>query len=135
MIDSIARYVGGRVLTAVLAVSGIVVIVWYWRLEPQTRADLWGGIRDGLIWLAFVCAMPWALFFVPPRVVRAESNAVSAATLLAYLAADAAVALYLAGGVPSGAWQRALMLVGFLFAAVYNLVVCEFLAARSEDSC
>ena len=48
--------------------------------------------------------------------------------------ADLAFALYLAGGRTGGQWQTGLMIVGLLVAAVYNFVVCEFLADRSEES-
>lgn len=134
MIESIAKYVGGKVLMAVLGVASIIVIIWYWRLQPGERAELWSLARGALAWMAFVAVLPWALFFVPARVVRAESNAASAGALAAYLLVDVLFALYLTGGSFGTRVQTAAMVVGFLFAAVYNFVVCEFLAQRSEDS-
>jgi hypothetical protein len=133
MIGAIAKYVGGRTLTAVLGVSAVLIIIWYWRLPLEARAELWSTVRGALIWIGFVAALPWALFFVPPRVVRAESNLISGLTLVAYLAADVLFALYLTQGSVGSHWQTGLMLIGFLCAAVYNFVVCEFLAERSEE--
>lgn len=134
MIGAIAQYVGGKVLTAALVVTTALVVIWYWRLPLESRDALWATARAALIWIGFVAILPWALFFVPPMVVRAESNVISALALLGFLAADVGFALYLTGGRFGGAWQSGIMLVGFLTAGVYNFVVCEFLAARSEDS-
>ncbi len=134
MIDGLAKYVGGKVLAAVLTVAAILIIIWYWRLTPGDRAAMWGTVRAALVWSGLVAALPWALFFVPARVVRAESNLASAAMLAGYLAADVVLAFCLAGGVPASGWRKGIMILGFLCAAVYNLVVCEFLAQRAEDS-
>ncbi len=134
MIEGIAKFVGGKVLTAILAVAVVLVVIWYWRLPAESRAALWGGVRGGLIWLGFVLVLPWALFFVPAKVVRADSNFISGLALFGYLLVDVAFALYLTGGTFGGGWQRALMCVGFLVAAVYNFVSCDFLARRSEES-
>ena len=134
MNNGLAKYIGGKVLAAVLTVAAVVIIIWYWRLAPEARAAMWGMVRGALVWSGFVAVLPWALFFIPARVVRAESNAASAVMLVAYLAADLAAALYLMGGFPRPGWPRGIVAVGLLCAAVYNFVVCEFLARRGEDS-
>lgn len=134
MIQGMAKYVGGKVLTAILVVACALVVIWYWRLDPADREALWSMVSGVLIWLAFVAMLPWALFFVPSLVVKAESNAVSALTLLGYLAVDVAVALLLTGGHWGTSWQTLLMCVGFLAAGVYNFLVCDFLARRAEDA-
>jgi hypothetical protein len=134
MFQGLAKSVGGKLLTAVLAVASILVLVWYWRLAPEARAEIWSMARGALIWLGFVVVLPWALFFLPARVVRAENNWISALTLFAYLALDIGFALYLTGGRMGEAWQKGAMILGFLIAAVYNFAVCEFLAQRADDS-
>jgi len=134
MIEAAARYVGGKTLGALLTVASILVIIWYWRQAPEDRDALWAMVRGTLIWLGFVAVFPWALFFVPARVARAESNLVSAALLAGYLAVEVVFALYLTGGRTGNTWQKAALILGFLCAAVYNFVVCEFLAGRSEDA-
>jgi len=134
MIEGVGRYVGGKMLTAILAVASVLVIVWYWRLPEDARAALWTTVRGALIWAGFVAVLPWALFFVPTLVVRAENNWVSAAALLGYLLADIGFALYLTGGETGSRWQTGAMLVGFALAGIYNFVVCDFLADRSEES-
>jgi hypothetical protein len=54
--------------------------------------------------------------------------------LIGFLAVDVGLALYLAGGKVTQGWQWIALLLGFLCAALYNFVVCEFLARRAEDS-
>ncbi len=134
MFQGLAKSIGGKLLSAVLGVASILVVVWYWRLPPEARAQIWEMARGALIWLGFVIVLPWALFFVPARVVRAESNWISALTLLIYLGLDMAFALYLTGGRMGAGWQTGAMILGFLIAAVYNLAVCEFLAQRADES-
>lgn len=134
MIEAIAKHVSGKIITAILAVTVILIIIWYWRLEPAARAALWMSVRLALVWIGLAAALPWALFFVPPLVLKAESNLASALALLGYLLVDVLLALWLAGwGVESTlAW--AVMILGFACAGVYNLLVCEFLAERAEDT-
>ena len=134
MFGGLGKYVGGKVLGAILTVAGILVIIWYLRLAPGSKDAMWSMIRGGLLWLGLAAALPWALFFVPAKVVRLESNAASALMLVGYLLADLAFAVYLIGSVPGGGWSRAIVVLGLLCAAVYNLIVCEFLAERAEDA-
>jgi hypothetical protein len=134
MIEWLGKYVGGKVITAVLVVVSAVVVIWYWRLPPGDRAALWSMARGALIWLAMVLVLPWALFFMPAWAVRKERNWISAVLLLAYLAVDVVFAFYLAGWRAGSSWQRGALLVGFAVAGFYNFVVCEYLAQRSDES-
>jgi hypothetical protein len=93
---------------------------------------LWHVIRLVLVWLGFVAVWPWALFFVPPLVLRTESNLSSAIMLLAYLLVDVVVAFWLGGWHISGALTWVVLLAGLLAAGVYNFIVCEYLAGRAE---
>lgn len=132
MIQAIAKYVGGKVLTAVLVVTVAMVVVWYWRMDPAARAAMWHSVRMVLLWVGLAAALPWATFFVPPLVVKAESNLVSGLALAAYVAVDAVLAFWLAGWDIEGTLSWAVVLLGLLSAGVYNFVVCEFLAERAE---
>jgi hypothetical protein len=134
MIAGLAKYIGNKLLAALLVVCSGLIIIWYWRLGPEGREAIWIMVRGALIWLGFVAVLPWALFFIPARVVRAESNLLSALVLLAYLVMDILFALYLSDWQMGNVWQSGVLLLGFLCAAVYNFLVCEFLADRFEDS-
>lgn len=131
--EGLAKYLSGKVIGIVLLVCGIIVVIWYLRLTDEQRATIWSTARGTLIWAGCVAALPWALFFVPGWVMRFESNLASAAMLAGFLALDIVLALFLSGPV-TYAWQKIALLFGFLCAAAYNFVVCEFLARRSEDS-
>lgn len=132
--EGAVRYMTGKIVGAVLGVCGIIVVIWYWRLAPDDRATLWNVARGTLVWAGLVAALPWALFFVPGLVLRAESNLASAAMLLAYLGIDVALAAYLTHGRVTEGWQKAALLLGFLCAGFYNFVVCEHLARKAEDA-
>lgn len=134
MFPGVAKFIGGKVLTAVLVVTSALVVIWYYRLPLEDRAAIWAAARGALVWIGFVLVLPWATFFVPARVVRADSNLASAAMLLGYLVVDIAFALYLIGGGPGGTFQAAILILGFLCAALYNFLACEFVADRAEDA-
>jgi len=128
---SLARYVGAKLLATACAVGGLLAVVWFWR-RPEDLQSLWHVVRLVLAWLGFATILPWALFFVPPWVVKSESNAASAAMLVAYLLVDVLVAFWLAGWDVDGALAWVVLVAGFLAVGVYNFTVCEFLARRSE---
>jgi len=134
MTQGMGQYIGGKVLGAVLIVASAIIVIWYWRLTPEARADMWGVVRGTLIWAGLVAVLPWASFFVPVRVMRAENNLVSATMLVGYLAADVGFAFYLTSGRMGDAWQTGTMLFGFLCAVFYNFVVCDFIAERYGDT-
>ena len=132
--EGISKYLGKKAVGAALVVAGAIIIIWYLRLTADQKAAIWSTARAAMLWAGIVAVLPWATFFVPAWVLRQESNRISAAMLAGYLIVDVVLALGMAGWhVPAG-WQKAALLFGFLCAAVYNFVVCEFLAGRAEDS-
>ena len=133
MMSVLARYIGGKVVTAILTVTVALIVIWYWRLDPEARAAIWSTARLTLLWIALAGAFPWALFFVPAWVLKAESNLASALVLVGYLLVDVLLALWLAGWHVSGTLAWAVMLFGFLCAGLYNHLVCDFLAERAES--
>lgn len=134
MLASFGKYIGGKVATAILSLTVILIIIWYWRMTPAEREAVWATARSALVWIGLAAVLPWALFFVPPKVVKTESNAASAAMLVAYLLIDAGAALWLAGWGFGGALAWAVVVLGLACAGVYNFVVCEYLAERTEDA-
>lgn len=130
---TLGKYVGGKVLTAILVVGAIMTTIWFWR-HPEQLATIWAVIKFALAWIGFAIVFPWALFFVPAMVIRYESNAAGALMLLGYLLVDILMALWLAGWQVSGTLTWAVLLLGFLAAGVYNFLVCEFLATRAEEN-
>jgi len=133
MLTAIGQYVGGKVITAVLVVSGAGAVIWFWK-HPEHLETIWATIKYVLIWMGVVGVLPWAFFFVTPWVVSKDSNAAAGLMLLGYSIADAVVAFCLMGGVSGhGSLTWMVVLIGFLAAAVYNLKVCEHQAEQCES--
>ena len=44
MIDSMAKYVGGKVLSALLVVASVMAMIWYWNLPVETKNAIWSVI-------------------------------------------------------------------------------------------
>jgi hypothetical protein len=133
MLATMGQYITGKVVTFVLVVSGAGAVIWFWR-NPEHLATIWVTIKYVLVWLGFVLALPWALFFVTPWVIRKDSNAAAAIMLAGYAIADVLVAAVLMGGVRGHNTLTWMVLVlGFLAAAIYNFKVCEFQVERIEE--
>ncbi len=130
---AIGKYVGGKVLTAIIVVASAGAIFWFYR-HPEHLETIWSVVRKALAWLGFVVLLPWALFFVVPWVRKQESNLAAALMLVAYLLLDVLVALYLAGWHVRGALSWIVLILGFLAAGVYNFLVCETIDNRLEAS-
>ena len=133
MFAAIGQYVGGKVLTAILIVAGAASVIWFWK-HPEQLATIWSVLKGVLVWLGLVLVLPWASFFVTGWVVKKKSNVAAALLLIGLTAVDVLFAFYLAGGSVAGALTWMVLLLGFLTAGVYNFLVCEFQAARFEDS-
>jgi len=133
MLGWLAKYVGAKVLVAVCALGVVLAGIWFWR-HPEDLRALWTVIRLTLAWLAFAAILPWALFFVPPIVVKQESNPLSAAMVAGYLLIDVLVAFWLAGWRVDSTLGWVVLLAAFLAAGLYNVIVSEFIADRAEDS-
>jgi len=133
MFGTAGKYIGGKVLTAIL-VAGVLWTSYYFYKNPEKLETLWDSIKASLVWLGFVAALPWGLFFVPPLVVKADSNPAAAGMLAGYLILDILMAFWLAGGLFGGVLVWGLAILGFLLAAVYNFMVCDFLAEQAEDN-
>ncbi len=134
MLESIGKYVGGKVVTAVLMVAGAGAVIWFWK-HPEHLETIWVTLKYVVAWLGFVLVLPWALYLVTRWAVARDSNATVAIMLAGYTLADAVVALCLAGGVRGHNFLTWVVLIlGFLSAGVYNYLVCEFQAVRLEDA-
>ncbi len=130
---SVAKFVGTKTLSAVLIVSGAASLIWFWK-HPEAIQAIWAVLKGVLAWGGFVIVLPWATFFVPARVIKLESNPAAAAMLIGYLLADILVALWLSHWGFNGTLAWVVVLLGFLSAAVYNFLVCDFLADKLEES-
>ncbi|MEK6799787.1 MAG: hypothetical protein AABZ12_12550 [Planctomycetota bacterium] len=133
MLTTLGQYIGGKVVTAILVVSGSGAAIWFWR-HPEDLATIWVTLKYVIVWLGFVVILPWASCFVTPWVVEKESNFAAGLMLGGYSVADAVVAFCLIGRIGGlGGFTWMILLLGFLAAAVYNLKVCEYQAGRLDE--
>jgi hypothetical protein len=133
MFATLAQYITGKVVTAILVVAGGAALIWFWR-HPEHLQALWKTLKYVVTWIGFVLVLPWALFFITPWAAKKESNAAPGAMLGGFIALDALVAFYLIGsvrGLSSLTWM--VLVLGFLCAGVYNLMVCNYQAGRLEN--
>lgn len=130
---TLAKYVGGKFLTAILVVAVGLTGYWFYK-NPEQIENLWHVIKGSLVWLGFVAVLPWALFFAPGMVLKTGSNLAAAAMLVVYLILDILMALWLAGWHIQGTLTWGVVILGFLVAGVYNFMVCDFLAEHAEDN-
>jgi hypothetical protein len=133
MFAAVGKYVGGKVLTAVLVVASAAGIIWFWK-HPEQLQTIWQVIKYVLAWLGFVIVLPWAFFFVTPWVMKKESNLAAGLLLSGYLALDILAALLLAGFRGHGTLTWIVLALGFGAAGVYNFLVCDFQAERFDES-
>ncbi len=132
MFTTLGQYLGGKVITAILVVSGGLAGSYFWN-HPDDLALIWKTVKYAAVWIGVVLTLPWATFFVTPWVVSKDSNAAAALMLAGYSLVDVVVAIWLMGGVTGhGGLAWAVVLLGFLSAGVYNFKACEYQAERAE---
>jgi len=131
MWGTLGKFVGGKVLTAILVVATGCGVIWFWK-HPEHIESLWEMTKSSLVWIGFVLVLPWATFFAVPWVRKFDSNAAAAVMLAAYTALDALVAFYLAEWKIEGTLTWAVILLGLLSASVYNYLVAQTIDDRME---
>lgn len=133
MFGTVGKYVGGKLLTAIL-VACVLWSSYYFYKNPEKLEHLWQTTKASVVWLGFAAVLPWGLFFVPPLVMKTESNAAAAAVLVGYLILDILMAFWLADWSIEGGLVWGIVILGFLLAAVYNFLVCDFIAEQAEEN-
>jgi hypothetical protein len=126
------KSVTGKVLTAALVLAVIAAGISWWQMDQGTRDMLVRGTGRILGWLGIVLILPWATFFVIGRVARLESNAAGAVLVGAYTLAEVLLLVWLFDWRMPGATAWTFLFVGALFAAVYNLFTCDWIAEKTE---
>ena len=123
--------VAGKVVTGLVALAVIATAISWWQMEPQTRATLLQGAGRIFGWLGIVLVAPWASFFLIGKVARLDSNAAGATLVGAMTAVEAAVLAWLFGWSIGGAAPWVFFITATLFAGVYNLFACDWIAEKA----
>ena len=124
------KTVTGKVVAGAVALAVIAGGISWWRMDEATRQMLLSGTGKIVSWLLVVLLVPWATFFVTAWVAKRESNAAGAALVAVYTILEAVLLAWLFNWhVPSGtAWT--FLGAGTLFAGVYNLLACDWIAEK-----
>jgi FtsH-binding integral membrane protein len=123
--------VAGKVVTGLVALAVIATAISWWQTDESTRAMLLRGAGRIFAWLGIVLVAPWASFFLIGRVGRMDSNAAGATLVGAMTAVEAAVLAWLFEWSVEGAAPWVFFITATLFAGVYNLFACDWIAEKA----
>ena len=121
----------GKVVTGLVALAVIATAISWWQMEPETRSMLLRGAGRIFAWLGVVLVVPWASFFVIGRLARLESNGAGAAFVLGVTALEAGVLAWLFDWSIRGPAPWVFFAAATLFAGVYNLFACDWIAEKA----
>jgi len=110
---------------------GAAGAAWY-EADPVTRQTLVDDLGKIGGWLALVGLVPWAGFLVIAHVARMGSNRAGAILVAGFTVLEIAVLLWLMGASGHGKTAWIFITAGALGAAVYNLLVCDWIAEKLE---
>jgi hypothetical protein len=126
------KSVAGKIISGAVVLAVVAAAISWWRTDPATRQMLLSGTGRIISWLGIVLIVPWATFFVIGRVGRTDSNAAGAALVASYTVIETVVLMWLFGWKMPNATAWTFLIVGALFAAVYNLFACDWIAEKIE---
>jgi hypothetical protein len=124
------KSITGKIVTGVIALAVIVGAITWFSMDESTRSAVLSGTGRIFAWLGIVLFLPWATFFVSGWVGRMDKNAAGAALVGGYTLLELLVLLWLFDWSVRGAAAWTFLVVGVLFAAVYNLLVCDWIAEK-----
>ena len=99
-------------------------------MDEATRQMLLSGTGKNVSWLFVVLLAPWASFFVTAWVAKRESNAAGAALVASYTILEAVLLVWLFNWNIPGPTAWTFLAAGTLFAGVYNLLTCDWIAEK-----
>ena len=123
--------VAGKVVSGLVALAVIATAISWWQMDEATRSALLRGTGRVFAWLGIVLVVPWASFFLIGRVAKLESNAAGAALVAALTVLEAGVLAWLFDWSISGAAPWVFFVTAVLFAGVYNLFACDWIAEKA----
>jgi hypothetical protein len=126
------KTITGKVVTGLVALGVIAAAISWWQMDPATRQTLLSGAGRIFSWLMIVLIFPWASFFLIGRVAKLQSNLAGGLLIAAYTILETILLAWLFHWHLPGATAWTFLVVGGLFAAVYNLLSCDFIAEKIE---
>lgn len=112
---------------------GLLLLLGYavYRMEPATKAAIWGGIWRTAAWVVIAAGLPWVGRLFIGRLLEISSNWAGVGLIAGLVVVDLVAGLVLMGGLPSGGWGWTAALAALAVAGTYNYLVAEYLAERA----
>ena len=126
------KTVTGKVVAGAVALAVVAAGISWWQMDEATRQMLLSGTGKIVSWLLIVLLVPWATFFLTTWVAKRESNAAGAALVAGYTVLEALLLAKLFEWNVRTPTAWTFLVVGALFAGVYNLLVCDWLAEKLQ---
>ena len=120
----------GKVVSGLVGLAVIAAGISWWQMDPQTRQMLVSGTGKIISWLGIVLIVPWATFFVIGRVAKFDNNLAGGILVGAYTLIETLVLAWLFHWHVPTATAWTFLILGGLFAAVYNLFTCDWIAEK-----
>jgi hypothetical protein len=122
----------GKVVSGITFLAVIALGISWYSLEAATRESILGGTGKIFGWLMIVLLVPWATFFIIRWVASFRSNLTGGILVFIYSALELAALGWIFDWsiVGKGAWTACV--VGALFAIVYNVLTCDWIAEKLE---
>lgn len=124
------KTISGRLVSGAIALAVIVGAISWWRMDESSRDALLRDSGKIVSWLGIVLLVPWAIFFLIGKVARLESNAAGAVLVLGLTAIELVLLAWMFDWNFAGATAWTFVILGGLFAAVYNLFACDWIAEK-----
>jgi hypothetical protein len=122
----------GKVVTAGLVLGVAVAVIGWWQMDPANRQAAWDNVTRLGAWGLLVLFIPWALFWLIGWVAAAESNAKGALLVGCITLAEMGWLGFMFGFANYTAINWTFFVAAGLVAAVYNLLVCDWIAERAN---
>lgn len=124
------KTISGKLVTGAIALAVIAGAISWWRMDQSSRDAVLSASGKIVAWIGIVLFVPWAIFFLIGKVARLESNAAGAALVLSLTSVELLVLAWMFGWSFGGATAWTFVVLGGLFAAVYNLFACDWIAEK-----
>jgi len=124
------KTIAAKLITGFIVLAVIAAGISWWQMEPQTRHVLMSGTGRILAWLGIVLFLPWVSFFLIGRVAKMQSNLAGGLLVAAYTLVEVVVLAWLFDWNVPGATAWTFLIFAGLFAGVYNLFTCDWIAEK-----
>jgi len=124
------KSISGRIVTGLVALGVVAAAISWWQMDESTRQMLLAGTGRILAWFGVMLAWPWVSFAIIARVARQESNLAGGLLVGAYTVAEVVLLACLFHWRLPNATAWTFLLLGGLVSAVYNILVCDWIAEK-----